>query len=278
MAMPMSPLRTQHLNTMPSKGFDAEAPLKAAASALSVDSLPIGAPTRNPFEERLGSAKKARAARKKRTTAADVIAGTAPAVNIEEMAVGGGSSNPMPGARLGLPPSCHALPVMEGGGDNEYPPGFTPPENDENAVSLPLEKRLVSKKWQDRKSAYDELVAAADLAPDDVRAAHSESLHKMVADANPFAQERALELLVKLAGAIEKPEEAKALAANVMPVLCEKALSGRPNVKSRASEAALLLVEAGAALSVQAACVGMGTHKVPKVVLAALELLSLVIW
>jgi len=256
MAMPMSPLRTQHLNTMPSKGFDAEAPLKAAASALSVDSLPIGAPTRNPFEERLGSAKKARAARKKRTTAADVIAGTAPAVNIEEMAVGGGSSNPMP---------------------DEYPPGFTPPENDENAVSLPLEKRLVSKKWQDRKSAYDELVAAADLAPDDVRAAHSESLHKMVADANPFAQERALELLVKLAGAIEKPEEAKALAANVMPVLCEKALSGRPNVKSRASEAALLLVEAGAALSVQAACVGMGTHKVPKVVLAALELLSLVI-
>lgn len=162
---------------------------------------------------------------------------------------------------------------------DEYPPGYTPPEDDSSSIaSLPLEKRLLSKRWQERKSGYDELIAEAETAPDAVRAAHEDALSKMVADSNPFAQERALELLVVLARAISRPDDASRLAGSVMCTLCEKALPGRPNVKGRASEAALLLVEAGAALSVQAACVSMGSHKVPKVVLAALELLQLVIW
>lgn len=70
-----------------------EAPIKPG---LSVDSLPIGAPTPNPFDDR-PVGKGPSAARKKRAPAAEAAA--APPLNIEEMPVGGGSAQPMAGAR-----------------------------------------------------------------------------------------------------------------------------------------------------------------------------------
>ncbi|KAG8469019.1 hypothetical protein KFE25_007537 [Diacronema lutheri] len=222
-----------------------------AKPALNVDSLPIGAPTPNPFDDRPNG----KAVRKKRAAAGDAIVDAVAPVNFEDMPVGAKASQDML---------------------DEYPPGFTPPEEGFNQVAdLPLEKRLVSKRWQERKSAYDELAAEAGTSPETVRAAHEAGLAKMVADANPFAQERALELVVVLARGVVSADDASRLAGSVMSSLCEKAMPSRPNVKSRAIEAALLLVQAGAGLSVQAACVGMGSHKVPKVVLAALELLAL---
>jgi len=262
-----------------------------AKPALNVDSLPIGAPTPNPFDDRPNG----KAVRKKRAAAGDAIVDAVAPVNFEDMPVGAKASQDMLGTRVAIWHSALPLSSVRRARAHraatrararvpprradEYPPGFTPPEEGFNQVAdLPLEKRLVSKRWQERKSAYDELAAEAGTSPETVRAAHEAGLAKMVADANPFAQERALELVVVLARGVVSADDASRLAGSVMSSLCEKAMPSRPNVKSRAIEAALLLVQAGAGLSVQAACVGMGSHKVPKVVLAALELLALQIW
>ncbi|KAF9532947.1 hypothetical protein CPB83DRAFT_873879 [Crepidotus variabilis] len=154
---------------------------------------------------------------------------------------------------------------------------------EEDFTTLPISERLAHKNWKARVSGYESLIKTFENTASDTDPAfkpyinHSDTLKKIVTDANAVAQEKGVECvaaLVKFAG-----ETAVKTREVVIPALVDKCLgSARAGTKNQAVELILQYVEVenGGAGVVTDVLVGLAA-KQPKAVAGSVLVLKEII-
>eukprot|EP00887_Chlorella_sp_A99_P000367 scaffold13.g367.t1 len=144
------------------------------------------------------------------------------------------------------------------------------------ARGLPLAERLAHANWKVRAEGLDDIKTAcfrAFSSEDKIFAEAGPLLPKAVGDANANVMDKALDTLCAF---LEKATEEQAgrLAGPVASTIAAKALKARPATVSKAADACLLLVELECQEAVvEGVCKAWG-DKVPKVVIAALDIVK----
>ena len=111
--------------------------------------------------------------------------------------------------------------------------------------NAPLEQRLVSKNWQIRANAYDELCDIFNQAQpaDECFREYSGGWVKYLADSIPGALERCLDALNAFISNCD-PKFLATVQNEIIKVLVEKCLGqNKPSIKSKSSECFLLIFE-----------------------------------
>jgi len=116
-------------------------------------------------------------------------------------------------------------------------------EAQEDIDEGPLEDRLVSKKWNVRKGAYEELAGLFLRAEDDndpIFNKHSAVIRKILVDSNVMAQEKGLAAVLEWV--TRTPLALKAVSP-ICEGLIDKCISGRPGAKQKSLEIFMQFVE-----------------------------------
>ncbi|CAM9795466.1 unnamed protein product [Ectocarpus sp. 6 AP-2014] len=144
----------------------------------------------------------------------------------------------------------------------------------DNGEDGPLEGRLVSKNWKDRKAAYDQVLSLYQQAmsdDSDVFRDYAPFLKGMVQDSNASCLDAALDALLAFAdGYVKACEHAPELA----PGIVAKGLSGRPGTVSRAEAVLLKFMEVDTPDVVAAVLLEGLSDKKPKVPPACVGILA----
>jgi len=137
--------------------------------------------------------------------------------------------------------------------------------------SGPLSSRVKSKVWKVRQSAFEELIRTFnDAKPkDSVFYEYSGELSKFIADANPGAQEKAIEALKIY---LQKQGTDSLDTRSTLKTLIDKALGpGKPSVKKTSNEVLCLLFEKGDNQAIYDAINDSINHKNQKTSLAGVQ-------
>jgi len=139
-------------------------------------------------------------------------------------------------------------------------------------ANQPLNERVKSKIWKVRQLAYEELTNQfRDSTDESIFQEYAEDMIKLVADANPGAQEKAIEAFKAFA---ENYEPFKYEARDILKTLIEKALApGKPTIKKSANEAICSIFEKGGSQAVSDAVIDCFSHKNQKTVCAAVQVI-----
>lgn len=145
-----------------------------------------------------------------------------------------------------------------------------------DAKKLPLGDQLGSSNWKVRAQALatvQERVGRAFSCEDEVFAEAGPLLAKAVGDSNANVMDKAVEALVAY---LEKADEALAarIAGPAAAVLASKCLKGKPATVAKTGEACMLLIELEQQAVVIEAVLKAFGDKVPKVVLAAVDIIA----
>ncbi|CAM9413692.1 unnamed protein product [Ectocarpus fasciculatus] len=144
----------------------------------------------------------------------------------------------------------------------------------DNGEDGPLEGRLVSKNWKDRKAAYDQVLNLYQQAmsdDSDIFRDYAPFLKGMVQDSNASCLDAALDAVLAFAdGYVKACEHAPELA----PGIVAKGLSGRPGTVSRAEAVLLKLMEVDTPDVVAAVLLEGLSDKKPKVPPACVGILA----
>ena len=144
---------------------------------------------------------------------------------------------PIKGGAYQVPESDPNEPPLKAGGAYTIPDEAAPEEQEKEETG-PLEKRIDSKTWKTRSKAYEELTALLKADPNGPFSDYASGLAKYIADSNPGAQEKALELLkVYVEG---KPDLVVAHCESVIKALVEKGMaSAKASIKTESSNLVL---------------------------------------
>ncbi|PRW20522.1 microtubule associated isoform A [Chlorella sorokiniana] len=145
-----------------------------------------------------------------------------------------------------------------------------------DAKKLPLGDQLASSNWKVRAQALatvQERVGRAFSCEDEVFAEAGPLLAKAVGDSNANVMDKAVEALVAY---LEKADEGLAarIAGPAAAVLASKCLKGKPATVAKTGEACMLLIELEQQAVVIEAVLKAFGDKVPKVVLAAVDIVA----
>ena len=144
---------------------------------------------------------------------------------------------PIKGGAYQVPESDPNEPPLKAGGAYTIPDEAAPEEQEKEETG-PLEKRIDSKTWKTRSKAYEELTALLKSDPNGPFADYASGLAKYIADSNPGAQEKALELLKVYVEA--KPDFVLAHCESVIKALVEKGMaSAKASIKTESSNLVL---------------------------------------
>ena len=140
--------------------------------------------------------------------------------------------------------------------------------------SGPLSDRLADKRWNWRSDAYAELEREF-RAPDAAESLFNEYadiIKKIVADVHPAAQERALETAT--AFFLFAPiATSKGIGATAIKNVADKSLGGRPGAKAKSQDTLLAMIECEMATEVVEAMIARFQAKLPKLVIASIQVL-----
>ncbi|WIA20537.1 hypothetical protein OEZ85_004931 [Tetradesmus obliquus] len=141
------------------------------------------------------------------------------------------------------------------------------------AAKLPLEERAAHSNWKVRSAAYEFIKSKCSSVFDDsdpCLAEFADVFPKASADGNAAALDKALEALQAF---LEKASDAAAsrIARSVSSNIVAKALGSRPSTVAKGNDCLAAFVEVEQAEKVTTALVEGYSHKVPKVVVGALD-------
>ncbi|KDD73569.1 hypothetical protein H632_c2048p1, partial [Helicosporidium sp. ATCC 50920] len=144
-----------------------------------------------------------------------------------------------------------------------------------DALKLPLAERAEHKNWKVRSALFESLresFAKAFSEDDPILAESAPLFAKGAGDANANVMDKALEALCAWL-AIASESQASRIADGTCVAVASKCLKARAGTAAKAQEALLLFVELECASATQEACFKQLGDKVPKVVVAALDVL-----
>jgi cytoskeleton-associated protein 5 len=148
----------------------------------------------------------------------------------------------------------------------------------EEAAKLPLGQRLEHSHWRVRSNAYEELAKKYNEALENTSSIYHEYsgyFKKMMNDKNAAAMEKGLEPIYAF---YDRYEHAAKFTASLAPLIIEKCLGARQGTKQRATELLMLMVEVDTtAEPVVIALVEGANNKVPKIAIAAIQTLELIV-
>jgi len=147
-------------------------------------------------------------------------------------------------------------------------------ENNHASDSGPLSSRVKSKVWKVRQTAFEELIKIfTDASPkDSIFYDYAGDLSKFIADANPGAQEKAIEALKIY---LQKQGTDSLDTKSTLKVLIDKALGpGKPSVKKTSNEVLCLLFEKGDNQAIYDAINDSINHKNQKTSVAGVQALA----
>ncbi len=138
----------------------------------------------------------------------------------------------------------------------------------------PLANRLADKRWNMRSDAYAELEREFRLpdAAESLFNEHSDIIKKIVADVHPTAQERALETATAFF-LFAPTSTCKGVASSAIKNVADKSLGGRPGAKAKSQDTLLAIIECEMANEVVDAMIARFQAKLPKLVIAAIQVL-----
>lgn len=116
-------------------------------------------------------------------------------------------------------------------------------EPQEDLDAGPLEDRLVSKKWNVRRNAYEELTALFVRAEEDndpIFGKHSATIQKILVDGNVMAQEKGLAAVAEW---VTRTPLALKSVSSICAGLIDKCIAGRPGAKQKSLEIFMQFVE-----------------------------------
>lgn len=143
-----------------------------------------------------------------------------------------------------------------------------------DAKKLPLDEQLAHSSWKVRAQALEtikERVGRAFSSEDDIFAEAGPLLPKAAGDSNANVMDKAVEALVAYLEKADEPLAAR-IADRASAVLASKCLKGKPATVAKAGEACMLLIELEQQAAVIEAVLKAFGDKVPKVVLAAVDI------
>ncbi len=152
-----------------------------------------------------------------------------------------------------------------------------PTEFAEGSAAQPsgtLAERLADKRWNWRSDAYAELEREfrAPDAADSLFNDYADIIKKIVGDVHPAAQERALETAT--AFFLFAPiATSKGIGATAIKNVADKSLGGRPGAKAKSQDTLLAMIESEMAAEVVEAMIARFQAKLPKLVIASIQVL-----
>jgi cytoskeleton-associated protein 5 len=140
--------------------------------------------------------------------------------------------------------------------------------------SGPIADRLTDKRWNWRSDAYAELEREFRVpeAPESLFNEYADIIKKIVADVHPTAQERALETATAFF-LFAPVATCRGIGASTIKNIADKCLGGRPGARSKSQDTLLAMIESEMATEVVDAMIARFQAKLPKLVVAAIQVL-----